>query len=218
MTVMKPLQLQAYESLKQMILNGDLLPDHIYSETRTSKDLGISRTPMRDAIQKLEQEGYLDVIPSKGFRLHKMTEDDLIQTYQVRCALEGYCAVHFANISETPEAKRLFHTLESLLRDMDAIASTTEDVEEFEQYDSEFHKRLVYSLDNKTMSEMFDAYHYRMSLQTVASLRTKDRLKNTVAEHRAMLDSMKAGDVKGSYMATLKHIGQAKALIDITIE
>lgn len=215
MTVFKPLQLQAYDSLKQMILDGHFLPDQIYSETRTSKELGISRTPMRDAIQKLEQEGYLDVIPSKGFLLHKMTEEDLVDTYQVRCALEGFCAVHFANISETPEAKRLFHTLESLLRDMDAIASTTEDVEEFERYDSEFHKRLVYSLGNKAMSEMFDAYHYRMSRQTVASLQTEDRLRNTVAEHRAILEGMKSGDMEKSYLATITHIGQSKLLINI---
>ena len=87
MAVVKPLQIQAYEQLKQMILDGHFLPDTIYSETKTSKELGVSRTPMRDAIQKLEQEGYLDVIPSKGFRLHKMTEDDLLETYQIRCAL-----------------------------------------------------------------------------------------------------------------------------------
>ena len=215
MAVVKPLQLQAYEQLKQMILDGHFLPDTIYSETKTSKELGVSRTPMRDAIQKLEQEGYLDVIPSKGFRLHKMTEDDLLETYQIRCALEGFCAVHFANIHETPEAKRLFHTLESLLRDMDAIASTTEDIEEFERYDSEFHKRLVYSLNNKAISGVFDAYHYRMSRQTVASLHTENRLRQTVAEHRDMLDNMKAGKIGDSYIATLKHIGQARNLIEL---
>ena len=215
MAVLKPLQIQAYDDLKQMILDGHFLPDVIYSETKTSKELGVSRTPMRDAIQKLEQEGYLDVIPSKGFRIHKMTESDLTETYQVRCALEGYCAVHFANICDTPEAKRLFHTLESLLRDMDAIASTTEDIEEFERYDSEFHKRLVYSLNNQAISGVFDAYHYRMSMQTVASLQTEDRLRQTVTEHKAMLDNMKAGDIEGSYMATLRHIGQARNLIEL---
>ena len=98
---------------------------------------------------------------------------------------------------------------------MGAIASTTEDIEEFERYDSEFHRRLVYSLDNKVMSGVFDAYHYCMSRQTVASLQTEDRLRQTVTEHKAMLDNMKAGNVGGSYMATLKHIGQARNLIEL---
>ena len=64
MAVSKPLQIQAYEQLKQMILDGHFLPDTIYSETMTSKELGVSRTPMRDAIQKLEQEGYTVSISS----------------------------------------------------------------------------------------------------------------------------------------------------------
>lgn len=215
MTNIKPLQIQAYESLKQMIQDGYFLPDQIYSETKTSKDLGISRTPMRDAIQKLEQEGYLDVLPSKGFRLHKMTSQDLTETYQVRCALEGFCVTQYARACDTPEAKRLFYTLESLLRDMDAIASTTEDIEEFARYDAEFHRRIVYSINNSAISEMFDAYHYRMSLQTVVSLQNEGRLKQTVAEHKAILDNMVAGDIGGSYLAAVTHIGQASHLINL---
>jgi DNA-binding GntR family transcriptional regulator len=54
-----------------------------------------------------------------------------------------------------------------------------------------------------------------MRSQTVASLKTAGRLKNTVAEHRAMLESMKAGDITNSYMNTLNHIGQAKQLIEL---
>lgn len=82
-----PLQIQAYETMKNMILNGEFQPRTIYSEAKTSKQLGISRTPIRDAIQRLAQEGYLDVIPSKGFRIHELTEQDLVETCQVRCAL-----------------------------------------------------------------------------------------------------------------------------------
>lgn len=213
MKVTKPLQLQAYESLKQMILEGELRSDTIYSETKISRDLGLSRTPLRDAIQRLDQEGYIDVIPSKGFRLHKMNEQDLVDTYQVRCALEGYCGVHLANIADSAEAQRVFHTLESLLRDMDAIASTTEDVDEFTRFDAEFHRRIVYSLSNPVISETFDAYHYRMSSQTAASLKTEGRLTQTVKEHRAILESMKSGDIGKTYKAIITHIGQAKELI-----
>ena len=54
-----------------------------------------------------------------------------------------------------------------------------------------------------------------MSRQTVASLQTEDRLRQTVTEHKAMLDNMKAGNVGDSYMATLKHIGQARNLIEL---
>ena len=98
---------------------------------------------------------------------------------------------------------------------MDAIASTTEDVEEFARYDAEFHRRLVYSLDNDVISETFDAYHYQMSRQTTASLKTEGRLRQTVLEHRAILEAMQAGDISKSYMACVTHIGQARKLIDL---
>lgn len=208
-----PLQILAYNELKKMILEDYFIPETIYSERKTSELLGLSRTPVRDAIQRLSQEGYLDVIPSKGFILHKMTEKDLTDTYQIRCALEGYCAVHLANTHNEPETKRIFHILESLVRDMDSIASTTGNIEDFEHYDTEFHKRLVYSVDNSVISDTFDSFHYRMSRQTKLSLRSEGRLDQTVREHREILDNMKAGNIGESYMATIKHIGKARTLI-----
>ena len=58
-----PLQIQAYDYLKEMILSGRLDPDVLYSETRMSAEIGISRTPMREAIQCLSQDGYITVVP-----------------------------------------------------------------------------------------------------------------------------------------------------------
>ena len=88
-----PLQLVAYEHLKDMILNDTFDYGVVYSETKLSKEIGVSRTPLRDAIQRLVQEKYIDIIPSKGFQLHQMDEKDIIETYQFRSALEGilYC-------------------------------------------------------------------------------------------------------------------------------
>ena len=85
-----PLQIQAYEYLKDMILSGKLDPDVLYSETRMSAEIGISRTPMREAIQCLSQDGYITVVPSKGFMLRKLSEEDMEETIQIRCAIEGF--------------------------------------------------------------------------------------------------------------------------------
>ncbi|MBQ2616513.1 MAG: GntR family transcriptional regulator, partial [Synergistaceae bacterium] len=63
MNYMKPLQIRAYEALKDMILGGHFEKGEIYSETKVSKELEISRTPIRDAVQRLAQERYIDVIP-----------------------------------------------------------------------------------------------------------------------------------------------------------
>ena len=89
MEMAKSLQQQAYEHLKDLIYQDFFSYDQIYSETRVAKEMGISRTPMRDAIHRLSQEHFLDIIPSKGFCLHQMNRQDIQETFQVRSAIEG---------------------------------------------------------------------------------------------------------------------------------
>lgn len=213
MKFIKPLQMQAYESLKEMILSGTLEHQQIYSETKLSQSLGISRTPLRDAIQRLAQEGYLDVIPSKGFRIHELTERDLLETYQIRCALEGFCVVQLAKDHEELRAQHVLAVLEGLLRDQQAVIDTTHSIEDFAQYDQEFHKRIVYYLENSVISDTFDSYHYQMSRQTYLSLGQEGRMEDTVAEHRAILENMKIGAVGRSYKAALTHLEKPRDII-----
>ena len=68
MVIKNSLQSQAYDTLKEQILSNILTPGVLYSETKISKELGISRTPMREALQCLSQDGYITIIPSRGLR------------------------------------------------------------------------------------------------------------------------------------------------------
>ena len=99
-----PLNEQAFEYLKKLIADNVLHPDTIYSETKLSKELGISRTPLRDAIHRLVQERYIDIIPSKGFCLHKLSAKDVWDTFQLRSAIECYCTVEISKQSESEKA------------------------------------------------------------------------------------------------------------------
>lgn len=87
------LQEQAYQYLRNKIRNDELLPDQVYSESQIARELDCSRTPVKDALTRLSHAKYIDIIPSKGFRLHRMTEDDLTSTFQTRVAVESYCAL-----------------------------------------------------------------------------------------------------------------------------
>ena len=72
---MTPLNEQAYNYLQKLIMENHFSYQEVYSETKLSKELGISRTPLRDAVHRLAQEGYIDIIPSKGFMLHQMNRE-----------------------------------------------------------------------------------------------------------------------------------------------
>ncbi len=215
MNFVMPLQLQTYEKLKKMIVEGKFEPKRIYSETKVSQELGISRTPMRDAIQRLAQEQYLDVIPSKGFRLHMMTEQDLVETYQIRCALEGFCVVQMAKDHETAKAKRTVRTLEGLLREQRNVIETAGSIPEFAQYDQEFHERIVYYLENSTITELFDNLHYQMRRQTLLSLEPEGRMEETLREHQAIVENIKLGAAGRSYQAALTHLEKPKGIIHL---
>ena len=102
------LQEEAYAHIKEQILTGALQEDQIYSETRIAAMIGISRTPVKDALVRLNQERLVDILPSRGFRLHRMSEDDIWDTYQVRTAVEGFCVVHLAHRKDTPEGQAAF--------------------------------------------------------------------------------------------------------------
>ena len=78
-------------------------------------ELGISRTPVRDAIQRLAQEKYIDVIPSKGFCIHEMPEQDLIEKYRIRYAFERFCTVQLARNKDTEKARNVIKILEHLV-------------------------------------------------------------------------------------------------------
>ena len=76
MAAYKPLQEHAYDHLRDLILSGALKPNVFYSETKMAAEIGISRTPMKDALVRLAQDKYIDIIPSKGFRLHEMSAEE----------------------------------------------------------------------------------------------------------------------------------------------
>ena len=154
---MLPLNEQAYQHLQKLILDNKLSYHEIYSETKLSKELGISRTPLRDAVHRLAQEGYIDIIPSKGFSLHQLNIDDINETLQIRSALESYCTLQITKNFNSPKACQLFSELEELTCQMEAIAHTSHAIDDFCQYDFRFHTRIIEYLDNEQFTALFSA-------------------------------------------------------------
>lgn len=209
---MTPLNEQAFLHLKNMIVNNELSYQEIYSETKLSKELGISRTPFRDAIHRLAQEGYIDIIPSKGFRIHKLTKQDVDETFQVRSALECYCTFQIAKEAGTRKAKRLFKELDQVMKDLTEILNTTQSIEDFCEYDFQFHNKIIDYLQNEQFTSVFAAFMYRMRKLAELSLAHKGRMQDTYDEHMAILTAMKEGDTMHIYEITLKHMDTPRGI------
>lgn len=209
---MKPLNEQAYEHLQKLILDNQFSYYEIYSETKLSKDLGISRTPLRDAVHRLAQEGYIDIIPSKGFCIHQITEKDVIEIFQIRTALETYCTMQIAKEAETKKAAALCAELEELMIHMKEVMESSHSIEEFCEYDSCFHAKIIEYLKNEQFSAMFSTLMYRMKRLASLSLSHEGRMEETYQEHQAILDAMKKGDVEHIYEITTIHMDRPRGI------
>lgn len=215
MKFVKPLQVRAYESLKEMILSGAFEQKQIYSETKVSQTLGISRTPLRDAIQRLAQEGYIDVIPSKGFTLHKLTQKDVIETYEIRSAIEGYCARKLAQECQSTQARELLIDLRASVEKQQLIFEAGGDVALFAEEDERFHHLLVSHSGNEVFTEVFEQYMYKIKKLACFSLSKEGRMEQTLSEHRQIVQAICDGNWQTAYDAMLRHMD---APLDLDLE
>lgn len=209
---MIPLNEQAYLHLQKLIMQGQLSPEKIYSETKLSKELGISRTPFRDAVHRLAQEGYIDIIPSKGIMLHQMTRQDIEETFQVRSALECYCTLQITKSSGRRPAKKLLKELHFLTDMLKDIMESSNSIEEFCDYDFQFHTKIIEYTGNAQFSSIFDTFKYRMRRLAELSLAHEGRMLDTYNEHLAIVEAMEAGDVEHIYEITLNHMDTARGI------
>lgn len=216
-----PLQIQAYDYLKDMILSGKLEPEVLYSETRMSAQIGISRTPVREALRCLSQDGYITVVPSKGFMLRSLNEQDMEESIQIRCAIEGFCVQVIAAEAETKKGQKLLGDLEKLLEKqekvlqlkhgpcMENIKSGTwshKALNQFMEYDHQFHWMLINYVGNREFLQTFQRLMYLIHLTTAKALSVPGRTEDTMKEHKLFYSYLKEGDGDGAYKLMMVHL------------
>lgn len=209
---MIPLNEQAYSHLQKLIMENKFSYQEIYSETKIAKELGISRTPFRDAVHRLAQEGYIDIIPNKGFMLHQLDTKDVNETFQVRAALENYCTMQICKESSSRKAKKLFKELHNITDSMEKIMVTSHSIDDFCEYDFKFHAAIINYLENEQFSSIFAAFMYRMIQLAKLSLSHKGRMEDTCQEHNAILKCMESGDMNHIYEITNRHMETPKGI------
>ncbi len=216
-----PLQIQAYDYLKEMILSGKLEPDVLYSETRLSAQIGISRTPMREALRCLSQDGYITVVPSKGFMLRSLTGQDMEESIQIRCAIEGFCVQVIAAEAGTKKGRKLLGELEKLLDKQEKVLKLKQGpsaenirsgswnkgaLEQFMEYDHQFHWALINYIGNREFKQTFKRLMYLIHLTTAKALSVPGRTEDTLKEHRLFYSYLQDGDGDGAYKLMMVHL------------
>lgn len=204
------LQDYAYKYIKQEILSENFLKNQIYSETKIAKQIGISRTPMRNALQRLSQEGFIDIIPSKGFQLHKFTYQEIIEIFQIRSAIEGFCTVLLTKNNTNTKAIETIKKLKEILNKQETLLLNNGSIDEFAHFDTLFHATIVGFADNSEFNNMFNSLMYRIKSLAIDSLSYPGRMDDTLKEHYDILNCISSGNIDDIYKVTLTHIDAPK--------
>lgn len=212
----KALNTIAYDHLRELIYNRELEFNTIYSETKLAASLSISRTPMRDALNRLAQERYIDILPNRGFRLHKPTEQDINEAYHVRMMIELYCAEIVARDYPGEAACAAVSTMEQALEKQRALLESMNaySLSKFWFYDMDFHKALLNHLNLPSFIRQYDTFmHFFMPHHLIDDAvvsekfdKVMDRHQSTLVEHADIIRALKSHDMQYVREAVCAHL------------
>lgn len=179
---------EAYERLKGEILESRLPPGFHSPEPEIAARLGMSRTPVREALLRLEADGLVELIPRRGARIVPVSIDDMREIYEILTALEPEAAAYVAlNHRDESELSDLVEATDDMER---AIAEN--DLDAWAAADGRFHRKLLNLHNNKRMTEfimkLFDQTHRVRNM----TLRLRKKPTRSTREHRQILQQIKA--------------------------
>lgn len=195
---------RVFHKIREDILNGKYGENEELKEAAIGEELGVSRTPVREAFRQLELEGLLKIVPNKGAYVTGITMKDVEDIYMIRSLLEGLCArwctEHIAKEAMEEMEENVY------LADFHASKGHTEQMAEL---DNRFHEIMYESCDSKMLEHLLKDFHhyvYRVRRQTLAN---GGRGKTSNDEHREIMEAIKAGDGDKAELLANTHIKKA---------
>ena len=196
---------QAYQALLEMIWSGNLEAGEIYSLTKIAQDLNISRTPLRDAIQRLSDEKRIDILPSRGFCLHKFTEEEIKQRYHLTISLEGYSIVRLIEKYKENPKNPYIMKLEECVDLMENGLNEEHTFKEKYNYDNVFHNTLVESLDDNFPEYLSLKDHGFINIPELHIYAKCLDMKVMLAVNKRTLNAIKTGNYEDGYKCMIEN-------------
>ena len=205
-----PLRDVVFNTLRRAILRGELKPGERLMEIQLANKLGVSRTPIREAIRKLELEGLVLMIPRKGAEVAEITEKNLRDVLEVRCALEEL-AVQLA--CERIDQERLGE-LHAAAEHFRAILDS-DDITAIGEADEAFHDVIFAATDNGRLIQLLNNLREQMYRYRIEYLKKKECHPQLLEEHAAIIKAIEEHDKDRATQITIRHIAnQADTVVD----
>ncbi|NLP43336.1 MAG: GntR family transcriptional regulator [Peptococcaceae bacterium] len=197
----KPLREIVLEALREAIINGVLEPGERLMEIQLAEELGVSRTPIREAIRKLELEGFVVMTPRKGAYVAGVSYKDIKDVFEIRAALEGLAAGLAAEKITDEELEQLERVLH--------YEKEPDNLEDMIQSDTDFHALLYKASRNEKLIGILGNLREQIQRYRATSLAVPGRVRYAIAEHRDIVDAIARHDVKEAQALATAHIETA---------
>lgn len=206
----KPLRDLVLEAIREAIMNGSLQPRERLMEIQLAEELGVSRTPVREALRKLELEGFIVMVPRKGAYVSDLSMKDIADVFEIRAALEGLAAALAAERITEDELE----AMERLLVEK-GEAIQQDNIDKLVEVDTKFHEAMYKASRNERLSSIISNLREQIQRFRLTSLSVPGRKKESLEEHRNIVEAIQARDVQLARQLAQEHIENAEnVLID----
>ena len=203
-----PLRDVVFNTLRQAILTGDLKPGERLMEIHLANRLGVSRTPIREAIRKLELEGLVIMIPRRGAEVAQITEKSLKDVLEVRRALDALCAELACDRISEAEIANLKKACEDFEK-----ATATKDAKVIAKADVALHDIIVKATNNQRLVTLVNNLSEQMYRYHFEYIKDETQHSRLVEEHRTIYESIVKKDKEAASEAAMIHIDNQEASI-----
>ena len=203
-----PLAKIAYKALRESIQNGLLKPGEVYNEMAFAKELGISRTPVREALLELSAHGLITFPPRKGVIVNHYTRQDVEEIFELRKAIELAAIEKVAKASPPCDP----HRIEKTLKDQ-KIAFKKKDFLAFLEADREFHTAFSELTNNQRFVAIVENIRDMIHIMSIQALMLEGRSEKVIAEHEKVLEAIKEGDPELARKTLEYHLDQSKKAV-----
>lgn len=195
----------AYHKIKQLVTDKDFIRNYSLSENSLSRRLQMSRTPIREALQQLQSEGFIKILPNRGIVVTETSVQEVRDIYDMRIALEEFVVRELCGNLTKEDVQYLYSVIEQQLSCLVAVDGTG-----FLRSDREFHEFLFRRYGNPMIVEYMSNLRDRLYSVNRQMLESEENMKLFVKEHSVILEAMKNGDLERALGEIDVHLKGAK--------
>jgi DNA-binding GntR family transcriptional regulator len=202
----------AYERIKGLLVSGELKQDIIYSANQFAEMLGVSRTPVREALLQLSAEGLLIAVQGRGFKIREFSQKEIRDFFETRLMIETYIIEHLTASIEEEDIQALEESLKQM-----GHFSEQKDPYGFLEADKTFHMCLVHRYRNNLLGSIMENIRNLISILGRKALTIAGRSEEVLKEHHLVLDGLRSRNAVKASQAMRQHLNVTENYIIETL-